>query len=100
MIAITCRRCGSNQLQKNGHTSSHQQKYHCKQCDVFGTLDTKDAQRAEQRRVVERLHLERLSQRAIARVTGMSRSTIIKILKKSLQTDCGDHRAFSDAPDS
>jgi hypothetical protein len=79
MITLRCRHCGSNQLQKNGHTASNQQKYPCKQGNFYGTLDTKDQQRAAQYRLVDRLHLERLSQRAIARVTGMSRSTIIKI---------------------
>ena len=94
MIGLVCRHCGSNQLQKNGRTATGQQKYHCKQCNCYGTLDTKDQQRAEQKCLVERLHLERLSQRAIARVTGMSRSTIIKILKKSSTTDCDNYRAF------
>jgi DNA invertase Pin-like site-specific DNA recombinase len=40
---------------------------------------------------VEKLHLERLSQRAIARATGMSRMTVAAILKKSLDTDWADH---------
>jgi transcriptional regulator of acetoin/glycerol metabolism len=40
-------------------------------------------ERATKEALVEKLHLERVSQRGIARVTGMSRSTIIKRLKKS-----------------
>lgn len=82
MIAITCRRCGSTKLRKNGHTPSGQQKFHCKACNAYGTLDTKEHQRALKRATVEKLHLERLSQRAIARTVGMSRMTIAAILKK------------------
>lgn len=76
MIAMTCRRCGSTHLQKNGHTKTGQQKFHCKDCHLYGTLDTKDHERRQQQRTVEQLHQERLSQRAIARITGMSRNTI------------------------
>jgi transposase-like protein len=93
MIAITCRRCGSVNLRKNGHTPSGQQKFHCKDCNAYGTLDTKEQERAHKQATVEKLHLERLSQRAIARTTGMSRMTVAAILKKSPDTDWADHSA-------
>jgi hypothetical protein len=41
-----------------------------------GTLDTKEQERAHNQATVEKLHLERLSQRAIARTTGMSRMMV------------------------
>ena len=82
MIALTCRRCGSTQLRKNGRTATGQQKFHCKGCNFYGTLDTKDQERALRVATVRKLHLERLSQRAIARTLGMSRSTIATILQK------------------
>lgn len=84
MIAIRCRRCDSVNLRKNGHTPSGQQKFHCKDCNAYGTLDTKEQERAHKQATVEKLHLERLSQRAIARTTGMSRMTVAAILKKAL----------------
>src|SRR5262245_21111900 len=84
MIAFTCRRCGSARLRKNGRTASGQQKFHCKACNFYGTLDTKDQERAQRRATVEKLQLERLSQRAIARTVGMSRNTIAALLKKTL----------------
>ena len=87
MIAITCRRCGSTQLRKNGRTASGQQKFHCKACNYYGTLDTLDQERAQRRATVENLHLERLLQRAIARTVGMSRNTVATILKKTPNTD-------------
>ena len=82
MITITCRHCDSPNIIKNGRTKSGQQKYHCKTCSFYGTLDTKEKERAEQRHLVEKLHHERVSQRGIARITGLSRNTIIKLLKK------------------
>src|SRR3954463_15933290 len=82
MIAFHCRRCGSVNVRKNGRTATGQQKFHCKACNAYGTLDTRDQERAHKRATVEKLHLERLSQRAIARTTGMSRMTIAAILKK------------------
>jgi transposase-like protein len=90
MIAITCRRCGSTQLRKNGRTASGQQKFHCKACNFYGTLDTKDQERAHRRATVEKLQQEHLSQRAIARTVGMSRNTVAAILKKSPDTDWRD----------
>lgn len=50
-------------------------------------LDTKDQERAHKRATVQPPHLERLSQRAIARTTGMSRMTIAAILKKRSDTN-------------
>lgn len=82
MIAHTCRRCGSAALRKNGRTLTGQQKFHCKDCNFYGTLDTKDNERSARQVVVEKLYSERLSQRAIARTTGMSRMTIAKLVKK------------------
>ena len=41
-----------------------------------------DAERAHRRQMAEQLHLERLSQRAIARTVKMSRNTLRGLLKK------------------
>lgn len=83
MIALRCPKCNSPHLRKNGRTPSGQQKYHCKACNRYGTLETQAADRQRQRHLVEHLHHERVSQRGIARITGVSRTTIITWLKKS-----------------
>lgn len=82
MIAIPCRRCGSTAIRKNGHTSTGHQKYHCRACTFYGTLTTQHDERAKTYTQVMQLHLERVSQRGIARLTGVARPTIIKLLKK------------------
>ena len=100
MIAFHCRRCGSINLRKNGRTATGQQKFHCKDCNAYGTLDTKEQDRAHKRATVEKLALERLSQRAIARSTGMSRMTVAAILKKSLDTNWSDDPTAARTTDS
>lgn len=82
MIAHTCRMCGSTNLRKNGRTRTGQQKFHCKDCNAYGTLDTKDGERTTRRKLALQLHQERLSQRAIARQLKMSRRTIAGLLEK------------------
>jgi transposase-like protein len=83
MVTITCRHCDSSNIIRNGRTKSGQQKYYCKACSFCGTLDTKDEERIEKKQLVEKLHREQVSQRGIARITGLSRNTIAKILKQS-----------------
>lgn len=82
MIAVTCRRCGSTDLRRNGRTLAGQQKFHCKGCNLYGTLETKEGEREQRRALIEQLNLERLSQRAIARTARAARATVAKILKK------------------
>ncbi len=82
MSARRCRRCDSVNLRKNGHTPSGQQKFHWKDCHAYGALNSKEQERAHKQAPIEKLHLERLSQRAIARTTGMSWMTVAALLKK------------------
>ena len=79
---LRCKKCTSTNVKKNGVTAAGRQKYHCKACGMYTTTEDAAQERAAKEALVEQLHLERVSQRGIARVTGMSRSTIIKRLKK------------------
>src|SRR5215216_603252 len=92
MIAITCRKCGSVNLRKNGRTATGQQKFHCKDCNAYGTLDTKEQERTHKRAAVEELLLERLSQRTIAHTTSMS------AILKSRDADWTDYPALAERP--
>jgi insertion element IS1 protein InsB len=80
MIGFRCRRCGSTDIRKNGRTATGHQNMHGKECDFYSTLDIQQSQANEHYRQVERLSLERLSQRAMARNTGLSRMTVAAIL--------------------
>jgi hypothetical protein len=85
MMGMRCRGGGSTDLGKNGRTASGQQKLHGQACNFNSTLHIQQAQRDEQHHQVMHLALERLSQRAIARITGLSRMTVAGLLQpKSL----------------
>jgi transposase-like protein len=81
---MQCKKCGSENVVKNGRTKHGHQQYHCRECGVYTTTDTQEQKRQAQMELVERLHNERVSQRGIARVTGVSRPTIIAWLRKNL----------------
>ncbi len=84
MSRLQCKKCGSTHVKKNGRTPSGRQKYHCRVCNTYTTTDAAARERAAKLALVEQLHTERVSQRGIARVTGLSRPTIIAYLKKTL----------------
>ncbi len=83
MSSLSCKKCGSSAVKKNGRTTTGRQKYHCKACGVHTTTEHAAQERAQQLALAEHLHYERVSQRGIARTTGLSRNTIIRYLKKS-----------------
>src|SRR3954469_11631451 len=94
MRMLQCKKCGSTNVKKNGLTAAGRQKYHCRACGVHTTTDAAARERAVKEALVDNLHLERVSQRGIARLTGMSRSTIIKRLKKDLSPDWRNNNPF------
>src|SRR5690349_8318663 len=51
---------------------------------AWATTDTREQERQAQMELVERLHNERVSQRGIARISGVSRPTIIAWLRKKV----------------
>lgn len=81
---MQCKKCGSQNIVKNGRTRHGHQQYHCRACGVYTTSDTRAQERQAQLELVERLHTERVSQRGIARITGLSRPTIIAWLRKKV----------------
>lgn len=78
----TCSRCDSVNLRKNGLSAEKRQRYHCKDCNFYGTISDMEQKRTQRYQQVEELLLERTSLRGIQRVTGVSRPTISKLIKK------------------
>jgi predicted XRE-type DNA-binding protein len=66
-----------------------QQQYHCRACGVYTVTDDRARERAITMELVEKLHRERVSQRGIARVTGISRPTIVRWLRKKVLRPIG-----------
>ena len=79
---LTCGKCGSTALRKNGSRKG-QPKYQCMACRHQALFVPAAVGKAAQYAQVATLLLERVSQRAIVRLTGVSRPTIVKLAKKS-----------------
>ena len=71
-----CTKCGSDTIRKNGFTGSGKQKYHCKACNSYGSIDPQRGYSQEQRELVLNAYLERTSLRGLERIFGISRQTI------------------------
>ena len=82
LTAQLCGRCGSDQVRKNG-SSGGRAKYQCKACAYQGYLHPAGPARAARYAQVEKLLVERNSQRSIVRATGVSRMSVAKLAKKS-----------------
>jgi transposase-like protein len=85
MIAIikTCPRCGSEDLVSNSHdVKNGKQKYHCKNCGKYGTLDGAPRYSEDRKAEILRVYFERSSMRGIARVFGVARQTLAGWLKE------------------
>ncbi len=82
IVTYECVRCGSLDLVKNGHDYKGAQKYHCKTCGRYGTLQAQSGYAMKVRNQVKRALLERLSLRGIERVFGLSRRTVSRWLRQ------------------
>ena len=76
IITHCCPKCGSANLVKNGRDYKGDQKYHCKACGSYGTLNAQRGYAEHIRQQVKRAVLERLSLHGIERVFGVSRRTV------------------------
>ena len=79
---VMCAKCGSSALRKNG-SSGGKAKYQCTECRHQAVLAPAGPARAARYEQVDKLLVERNSQRSIVRVTGVARMTIAKLAKKS-----------------
>ena len=79
---LCCGKCGSTALRKNGH-SKGKAKYLCTACRHQAVFEPAAPRKAAQYAQVEKLLVERVSQRAIVRLTGVARMTVAKLAKKS-----------------
>jgi len=79
----TCRKCGSSDIVKNGHSASGSQQYHCKNCGAYLVLDpdSNEYSEEEKERILQ-AYRERGSKSAISRIFGVSRNTLSRWLKK------------------
>ncbi len=86
-ITDECTRCDSINLVKNGLTKKGKQKFHCKDCGAYGTIDPEVKYTPERKEEIMRAYHERSSMRGIERTFGVARQTLSKWLKKK-PTNC------------
>jgi len=83
IITHCCPHCTSLNLEKNGTDYKGSQKYHCLDCNAYGTLG-EDARAYPQRfkDLVLRAYRERASMRGIERIFGICRQTLARWLQE------------------
>jgi len=73
-----CPQCGSRWYKRNGHIHTGKQNHCCKQCGrAFVRNPENQLITAEQRTLIERLLLERISLRGICRAVGVGRRWLL-----------------------
>ena len=82
VIYRRCATCGSINIVKNGHDYKGAQKYHCHDCNAFGTLNKKRASSRSLKQQVLDAYFERVSMRGIQRIFGVARQTLSHWLKE------------------
>ncbi len=82
IIVNHCTKCQSENIVKNGKTKAGRQKYHCKACGAYGTLNPSVEYTAERKAEILRAYHERSSLRGIERTFGVARQTVAKWLKE------------------
>ena len=77
MKCISCPKCNSTNIKKNGHTRHGKQNHKCKDCGRQFVLNNTHHKTDEQKRIVENLLKERISLRAICRAVGVSMTWLL-----------------------
>jgi len=77
-----CRKCGSRNIVKNGHSGSGSPQYKCKACGTYGVLAPRRGYTEAQKEQIINAYYERPSMRGIQRIFGVSRPTLATWLKK------------------
>ncbi len=95
----SCRHCGSQNLTKNGLCKKTQkQKFHCKDCDKYGTLDLQEDITPNRREEILDAYFERPSMRGIARIFHISRNTLSAWLKEEAEKQPDLSHTLTDVP--
>jgi insertion element IS1 protein InsB len=83
---VTCPRCSSLNVKKNGITTQHKQRYRCKDCErQFITDYTYQAYKAGVRSLVLSMTMNGSGIRDISWVLGISTNTVLKLLRQAAE---------------
>ena len=88
-----CPRCGSQRVKKNGHIHNGKQNHQCKACErQFVGQANQRLISDEQRALVERLLLERISLRGICRAVGVGLKWFVAVVWAVLDVIIDDNK--------
>ncbi len=82
----TCTKCQSTNLSRNGKTAGGKQKYVCKDCGAYGSVDPQQSPYTEEEK--ERalaVYQERASMRGVQRALGVDPRTLARWLEKKVE---------------
>ena len=82
---MSCPRCGSYYVVKNGVSLSNKQKYKCRDCGKQFVLNPEKYISEEKKAIIDKLLLEKISLRGIARSVGVSGVWLQKYVKEKYQ---------------
>ena len=82
---MMCPRCGSYYVVKNGVSLSNKQKYKCRECNKQFVLNPEKYISEEKKDIIDKLLLEKISLRGIARSVGVSGVWLQKYVKEKYQ---------------
>ncbi len=80
-----CTHCGSENIVKNGTTVKGQQKFHCKDCHSYRTLNPILKYTQERKDEILKAYEERASLRGVHRIFGISVTSLLDWIKKRVQ---------------
>jgi insertion element IS1 protein InsB len=81
-ITHKCTKCGSTNIRRNGLSPAGKQKFHCKACNTYSTLEPDNGYSDEFKETVLKAYDERSSMRGIGRTFGISRPTLVRWIQK------------------
>src|SRR5262245_4389169 len=81
-----CSQCGSQWYKRNGHIHTGKQNHHCKHCGWAFVLTPENSMISEEQRIlIERLLLERISLRGICRAVGVGLRWLLQFMVARFQ---------------
>ena len=85
VITHHCTKCSSTTIVKNGTDYKGDRKFHCLDCDAYGTLEPRGRSYPEFfKELVLRAYRERASMRGIARIFGIARQTLARWIREKV----------------
>lgn len=82
-VVVSCPHCQSDRLVRNGATPDGRQRYQCRACGRRSTYEARSNRYTpEQQETILRACHERASLRGVARIFGLSRTTVSAWLEK------------------